>query len=136
MRNTILALALSAGAAVAGLAYSGHAQADTRVRVSVDLGDVRIDYGRPYYRYDHTPVFVEYDRWGRPHYYRYVESRYYYGGPRVVYQYGGPPAWGARANGHWRHDRYDRDDRWRHRDRDWDDHDRDGDHDRDDRRRR
>lgn len=127
MRNTFLALALSAGAAVAGLAYSDHAQADTRVRVSVDLGDVRIDYGRPYYRYDRTPVYVEYDRWGHPRYYRYVESRYYYGGPRVVYQYGGPPAWGARANGHWR----DRDERhWRDRD---DDHDRDRyhDHDRD-----
>lgn len=53
------------------------AQDDARVRVIVDVGDVVLRDGRPYYRYggyrDADRLIVGRDRYGRPVYYRVVD---------------------------------------------------------------
>lgn len=99
MRKLILATVLAATAAF-GLARPSSAQASD-VRVYVDLGDVAFEYGRPYYRYNHEPLYVMYDSYRRPvRYYRVVDSGYYYDNGYRQY---GPPPW-APAYG-WRGDR-------------------------------
>ncbi len=100
MRNTLFALMLSAAGLFGLAAIPSTAQADARIYV--DLGDVFFSYGRPHYRYDRAPLYVTYDGYGHPRYYRYAPRRVYrsnyYGGyydpyyngrvvvrPRVVY---------------------------------------------------
>jgi len=68
MRNTLLALMLSA-AGLAGLAATP-STAQAEARVYVDFGDVSFYSGRPYYRHDRSPLYVSYDRHGHPRYYR------------------------------------------------------------------
>lgn len=76
-------LVIFLAAVLAGAASAPPAQADTRVRVYLGLGDIRFDAGRnPYYRHDHSPVYVAYDHWGNRRYYRYAAPRpRYYGRP-------------------------------------------------------
>jgi hypothetical protein len=124
MRKLMFSLLLAVGGAM-GLAASTSAQAYHDDRIYVGIGDVTFSYGRPYWRYDNTPLYVLYER-GYPRYYRVV-SRHY--GPG--YAYPPPPAWGYRPGRDWRWDRdrrWDHDRRWerdgrrypRHRDRRWD----------------
>ena len=99
MRNALFALLLSVAGALGLAAVPSNAQAYDDARIYVDLGDVSFSYGRPYWRYDNTPLYVTYDRWNRPRYYRYGPRRVirrdyydpYYDGrvivrPRVVYR--------------------------------------------------
>jgi len=77
MRNIVLAMAMAATAAF-GMIHPATAQA-SGVRVYVSSGDVAFEYGRPYYRYNHEPVYVVYDSYNRPvRYYRIVDSNTYY----------------------------------------------------------
>ena len=104
MRKLLLSLLLAAGGAV-GLAGSTAAQADSRIYIG--LGDVTFSYGRPYWRYNHEPLYVVYER-GYPRYYRIGASGYRPGYP--------PPRYYRDRD--WRYDgRWDRDRGW---DRDWD----------------
>jgi hypothetical protein len=93
-----LASALAIGAVAAFAPASARAN-DDLIRLVVDLGDVVIRSGHPYYRHGgygyNDRLIVERDRYGRPIYYRYA--------PREQYR---PPygnAYGHRRN----HDRYD-----------------------------
>ncbi len=95
LTTSALATAL---AIVAAFAPAPASARDDLIRVVVDLGDVVIRSGHPYYRhggygYDDR-LFVERDRYGRPIYYRHV--------PRG---YDRPPY--GNAYGYRRHDRYD-----------------------------
>jgi|SRR4249919_1548716 len=126
MRTSHL-LAVSLAAVLATAAMAPAAQAQTRVRISVNLGDVLYVSGHPYYRGDRSPVYVEQDRWGHRQYYRYAEPR------RVVYVPAPYYANNYRPQPYYGHDdRWDRDhrhhDNGRHRGHDRD-HDRDDDHD-------
>jgi hypothetical protein len=119
-----LMISLAALLAGATLAPSP-AQADTRVRIYLGLGDVLFASGRPYYRHDHSPVYVTYDRWGHRRYYRYAAPPpygYAYGRPvyyapapvyyRPVYRPVPRPVYrDSRWDGD-RDDRWDRDDRY------------------------
>lgn len=93
--------ALATALAVAAFAPSPASARDDLIRVIVDLGDVVIRAGHPYYRYGNgygydDRLIVERDRYGRPIYYRYV--------PRAQYR---PPY--GNAYGHYRYDnRYTR----------------------------
>lgn len=115
MSKLIFSLLLAASGAL-GLASSNTAEAYDRGRIFVDIGDVTFSYGRPYWRFNHAPLYVVYER-GYPRYYRYDDG-YYYGPPRYA------PAYGYRDR-YWRAGRYEPRRGW-HRDR-WD---RDWDHDR------
>jgi hypothetical protein len=95
-------------AIAATLAPAPASARDDFIRVIVDLGDVVIRGGHPYYRhggygYDDR-LFVERDRYGRPIYYRHVQRGY----DRPPY---------GNAYGYRRHHRYDgyRDDRYARR---------------------
>lgn len=133
-------VALAAAVGFAALAPTpAHAQNDglALTRQIVDIADVVVNGGVPYYRYGHygpaDRLVVERDYYGRPVYYRMVPRAVYYTAPRVVYA---PPRVVYRdyvpvprghAYGYWRHrdgddDRWhDRDDdrRWRDRDDGW-----------------
>lgn len=128
-------LVISLAALMAGAAMAPTAQADTRVRVYLGLGDVRFDAGRnPYYRQDRSPVYVTYDSRGNRRYYRYaaLPPRYYsrpgYYAPAPVYYYQPAPRpyyrdsrwdrYDRRYERDDRHDRHDRDDRNDRRDHD------------------
>jgi hypothetical protein len=122
MRKTLLTLFLAAAGAT-GLAGSTPASAQSG-RIYVDLGDVTFSYGRPYWRHNHEPLYVVYER-GYPRYYRYSRPYYssYYGdgyyGPSVYVNY---DRYDYRYDRRHRHDRYyDRYNRYdrRDRDRDW-----------------
>lgn len=68
---------MAAGFGMGGLAVPQQAQAqDTLTRVLVDVADVILRGGQPYYRYgDYRPedrLIVQRDRYGRPVYYRTV----------------------------------------------------------------
>jgi hypothetical protein len=72
--------------------------AQARVRVYVGTPDVVVESGQPYYRTDHSRLYVETYN-GQPRYYRYSDEAID----------SGPPAYGARANGEWNrhhHNRY------------------------------
>lgn len=77
MRSTLHALLFSLACAIGAAAMPSTARADN-ARIYVDLGDIAFEYGRPYYRYDRSPLYVTYDRYVRPRYYRH--------GPRQVYR--------------------------------------------------
>jgi len=79
-RWLILPLAVLIGGAITAPA----AQADSPVRIYVGLGDVLFDGGRPYYRYDHSPVYVVHDEYRRVRYYRYAPPPRYYAPVRYV----------------------------------------------------
>lgn len=95
---TTLSRWLAPAVIAAGLASAAwfpapaHAQDDTLARVLVDVADVVLRGGQPYYRHgnygDDERLIVQRDRYGRPVYYRTVRS--------------GPPygnAWGYWNNG-------------------------------------
>ncbi len=104
LTTSALATVLAIAAAFAPAPASAR---DDLIRIIVDLGDVVIRSGHPYYRhggygYDDR-LLVERDRYGRPIYYRYV--------PR---SYDRPPY--GNAYGYRHHDRYDyRNDRYARR---------------------
>ena len=133
----------AAGLGLGALAAPSTAQArdDELVRVLVNVADVVINGGYPYFRYGphygyDNRLVVVYDRYHRPSYYRYI--------PREVYR-AGPPygnAYGYYRNGP-KYKKYNKhanryyDDRYYYRDRydrDRDDRRHDRDDDRDDRR--
>ncbi len=78
MRNSLCALLLSVAGALGLAAIPSTASADARIYV--DIGDVGFSVGRPYYRYDRTPLYVTYDRYRQPRFYRY--------GPRPAHRVG------------------------------------------------
>lgn len=87
---------LAAGLGIAALAPTpARAQTDPLSRVLVDVADVVLRGGQPYYRYgdyrDSDRLVVRYDRYGRPMYYRLVPVRVRSGPP-----YGN--AWGYYDN--------------------------------------
>lgn len=83
-------------ASAAWLPAPAHAQDDTLARVLVDVADVVLRGGQPYYRYgnygDDDRLIVQRDRYGRPVYYRTVPGQVRSGPP-----YGN--AWGYWDNG-------------------------------------
>ena len=95
LTRMIAPVALAAGFGLGALAVPQQAQAqDSLSRVIVDVADVILRGGQPYYRYgEYAPrdrLIVERDRHGRPIYYRTVDRR------------AGPPhgnAWGYYRNG-------------------------------------
>jgi len=92
-------LAVSLAALLAGAALAPAARADSPVRIHVSLGDVFYDAGRPYYRHDRSPVYVVYDAYRRPSYYRYAPARHYAAPARYytpVRYYAPPPRYYAR----------------------------------------
>lgn len=69
------------------------ARDDDLVRVLVDVADVVINGGQPYYRYGprygyDNRLVVVYDRHHRPNYYRYVPRNVYRAGPPYGNAYG------------------------------------------------
>jgi len=77
-------LVLPLAALLSAAAFAPAAQADGPVRIYVGLGDVLYDGGRPYYRYDHSPVYVVRDNYQRVRYYRYAPAPRYYAPVRYV----------------------------------------------------
>ena len=79
-------LAASLGVAAVAAPAPAQAQSDDLVRVLVDVADVVLRSGQPYYRYGDygydDRLVMQRDRYGRPVYYRYV--------PREVYRQGPP----------------------------------------------
>ncbi len=97
MRNALFTLLLGVAGALGLATVPSNAQAFDNTRIYVNLGDVGFSYGRPYWRYDNTPLYVTYDRHHRPRYYRHAPRRVvrhydpYYDArvvvrPRVVYR--------------------------------------------------
>jgi hypothetical protein len=130
MRKLMLSLSLAALAGI-GLFATSQARASD-LRVYVDLGDIAFDYGRPYYRHGHVPLYVEHVRYGPPRYYYHRSVRHHHYPPpgHYVRHYAPPPRYYKKS--HWKHQRrhhrdghgyYDRHDRYddrghrRHRDR-------------------
>jgi len=79
---------LAAGVGVAGFTpVPAQAQGDDLVRVIVDIADVVLRGGQPYYRYGDygydDRLVVSRDRYGRPIYYRTVPRTYAYDRPDV-----------------------------------------------------
>ena len=84
--KTFLAPAvLAAGLSVAALVPAPAQAQDSLTRVLVDVADVVLQGGQPYYRYGNyganDRVYVQLDRYGRPVYYRVVPARSNYGPP-------------------------------------------------------
>ena len=80
MKRWVAPLALAMGLSIAAFVPKpAQAQDDARVRVLVDIGDVVLRDGRPYYGYggyrDADRLIVGRDRYGRPIYYRVVDRR-------------------------------------------------------------
>jgi hypothetical protein len=91
--------ALTAALAVAAFAPAPAQANDDLIRLVVDLGDVVIRSGQPYYRhggygYDDR-LIVERDRYGRPTYYRYAPRHH------------SRPPYGNAYGYHRNHNRYD-----------------------------
>ncbi|MBS7458215.1 hypothetical protein [Coralloluteibacterium stylophorae] len=124
-------------AALAGAATLVPVEAQARVRVYVDLGDVLFSAGRPYHRHSHAPLYVVHTGYG-PRYYHYgpvyapppryyapPPPRYYYHAPPPrVYaprvRYAPPPRHWRDHDGHWRDDRRGHHGPGRHHDHDRD----------------
>src|SRR5690606_7726049 len=68
MRKFMLPLLLATAGAI-GMAAAPAAEAYDSGRIYVGIGDVVFSYGRPYYRHNHEPLYVVYER-GYPRYYR------------------------------------------------------------------
>jgi hypothetical protein len=131
MRKVMFSLLLAAAGAI-GLTAAPAAEAYDSGRIYVGIGDVVFSYGRPYWRHNHEPLYVVYER-GYPRYYR-APAPVYYAPPPPRYVYAPPPRWGydryrhrdyrdhPRWDGHrghgWDGDRGRDRDRGRHRDRD------------------
>lgn len=107
------ALAFALGGAALATPTVARAGDDALVRVLVDVADVVFRAGSPYYRHGHygphDRLVVVRDRYGRPHYYRYVDDRYGYRGDdrRYRHRYSTRPPYGN-AYGYYgrRHDRH------------------------------
>ena len=73
-------LAASLGVAAVAAPAPAQAQSDDLVRVLVDVADVVLRSGQPYYRYGDygydDRLVMQRDRYGRPVYYRYVPYGY------------------------------------------------------------
>ncbi|UWX04251.1 hypothetical protein H1235_02795 [Pseudoxanthomonas sp. NC8] len=119
IRGALLATALAGAAAV--LPATRAEASEVMVRVDLGVADVIFRSGNPYY-YEHgyyRPVYVEYDHWHRPRYYRYAPRPVvYHHAPRPRYYYDAPPA----------HYRVSYDDHHHDHGRGHDHHDRDGHH--------
>lgn len=122
LSRTFAAL-LAGGLGLAALAAPSTAEARDRIRITVGLGDVYFDYGRPYYRYTREPLYVDH-YYGRPNYYRYVARPVYYAPPPRYYysrpRYYAPPRYYPHRDyypryGYRHYDRHDWRDRGRHR---------------------
>lgn len=95
-------LVLAAGIGAASLVPATARASDDLVRIIVDVADVVLHGGSPYYRHGsygpHDRLIVVHDRHGRPTYYRQAPRHH-----RAVYrhpsQFRGPPPH-ARARGH------------------------------------
>ncbi len=91
--------AMAIALAVAVFAPAPARASDDLIRLVVDLGDVVIRSGHPYYRHGgygyNDRLIVERDRYGRPIYYRHA--------PRAHHQ----PSYGNAYGYHRNHDRYD-----------------------------
>ena len=84
---TTLSKYIAPAVLAAGFAFTAltpkvaHAQDDALTRVIVDVADVVLRGGQPYYRYgyyrDQDRLVVVRDRYGRPVYYRVVDNRRY-----------------------------------------------------------
>lgn len=125
--------ALAAGLGVAAMTPSTARADDELVRVIVDIADVVLHGGTPYYRHGargyNDRLLVSYDRHGRPVYYRTVPRRHRPGPPPHLagygyrYDRGHAPRSTTRCNRNGRctvqyyDPRYDRDPRRRGRDR-------------------
>ena len=80
MARWVAPLVLATGLGVAAIVPKpAHAQEDQWTRVIVDIADVVVRGGQPYYRYggyrDADRLVVGRDRYGRPVYYRIVDRR-------------------------------------------------------------
>jgi hypothetical protein len=79
MARWVAPLVLATGFAAAIVPKTAHAQEDQGTRVIVDIADVVVRGGQPYYRYggyrDADRLVVGRDRYGRPVYYRIVDRR-------------------------------------------------------------
>lgn len=99
MRKFMLPLLLATAGAI-GMAAAPSAEAYDSGRIYVGIGDVVFSYGRPYYRHNHEPLYVVYER-GYPRYYR-MPAPVYYAPPPPRYVYAPP-------RHDWRHDYRPRD---------------------------
>ena len=76
---------LAAGLGVGALVPAPAQAQDSLTRVLVDVADVVLQGGQPYYRHGNygtnDRVYVQRDRYGRPVYYRVVPARSNYGPP-------------------------------------------------------
>ncbi len=85
-------LAASLGVAAVAAPAPAQAQSDDLVRVLVDVADVVLRSGQPYYRYGDygydDRLVMQRDRYGRPVYYRYVPREVYRQGPPYGNAYG------------------------------------------------
>lgn len=100
MRTAMLSMLFAAAAAFGTMALPSTANARDNARIYVDLGDVGFSYGRPYYRYDRTPLYISYDRHHRPRYYRHAPRPYVRHRARGYYN---PPVVVVRDDRHYRH---------------------------------
>ena len=142
LASAVLAAGLGSAAL---LPAPAHAQ-DALTRVLVDVADVVLRGGQPYYRYgnqgDYDRLIVQRDRYGRPVYYRVVPARVRSGPPygnawgyydqrnptarRVTCNRNGncsvsyyDPRYDRRQGDYGRYDRHHRHDRDRYRDGHW-----------------
>ena len=85
-------LAATLGAAAIAVPAPAQAQSDDLIRVLVDVADVALRGGVPYYRYGNygydDRLVMQRDRYGRPVYYRYVPRESYRSGPPYGNAYG------------------------------------------------
>jgi hypothetical protein len=95
----LTSLSLATALVVAAFVPAPARASDDLIRLVVDLGDVVIRSGHPYYRHGgygyNDRLIVERDRYGRPIYYRYA--------PRAQYR----PPYGHAYGYHRNHGRYD-----------------------------
>lgn len=102
----LVSLALSAALGAAAFAPAPARASDDLVRIIVDVADVVLRGGTPYYRHGgygyNDRLIVVHDRYGRPTYYRQVPRHYRsaYHPPRYPVRHRPAPPPHARAWGH------------------------------------
>ncbi|MUV13517.1 hypothetical protein [Noviluteimonas gilva] len=97
LSKSIAPAVFAAGFAFAALLPTPARAQDDVTRVIVDVADVVLRSGQPYYRYgnyrDQDRLIVVRDRYGRPIYYRVVDRRWNDDRDRYVYRPYGPPVY-------------------------------------------
>ena len=85
LKNWMAPAVLAAGLGLGALVPAPAQAQDSLTRVLVDVADVVLQGGQPYYRHGNyganDRVYVQRDRYGRPVYYRVVPARSNYGPP-------------------------------------------------------